>query len=102
MTEPRKQLSESWRHHLYEEVISINLTQFISKDRILQNKRYIEVSCKAQKSFSFPSLCLESRNITVVPYKQAFTLKTGATDNLFIATFNGQVEGGFLTLILKI
>lgn len=95
MPELRKQLSG--KRHFYKGVIS--LMELISKDRILQNKREIKVSCKA---LLLPNSGLKSRTSLVVPGKQAFLLKTGAAENLFIATFNGQIEGGFLTRIFKV
>lgn len=75
--------------------------ELISKDKILQNKPEIKVSCKAQQILLFHGLGLKTRNSLVVPCKQAFLLKTGAAENLFIATLNGQIEAGILTWILK-
>lgn len=75
--------------------------ELISKDKILQNKTEIKVSCKAQQILLFHSLGLKNRNSLVMPCKQAFLLKTGAAENLFIATLNGQNEGRILTRILK-
>lgn len=98
MPELRKQLSG--KHH--SKGVIINLIELIAKDRILQNKREIKVSCKAHQSLLLPSLGLKRRLSLVVPGKQAILVKTGAPDNLFIATFNSQIEGGFLTWIFKV
>lgn len=94
MPKLRKQLSG--KHYFYRGGYHQPHGTYLQRQDFTE-QRETKVSCKAQQSLLFPNLGLKSRISLVVPGKQAFLLKTGAAENLFIATFNDQIEGGFLT-----